>query len=164
MADGSEKKMIFLNAYVIGALVFVTILAILFIAKPLSFFHVRGSSMNPTLHDNDLVLCLNTKKIDYGDIVAFKHENNSMIKRVIGKPGDEINIDSSGNVYRNGKLLEEEYVRMKSLGGIEIKLPYIVPENSYFVLGDNRVDSLDSRLYTIGCIKEKDIVGKILFK
>lgn len=160
-----EKSGFRINAgYVIGTLLFAAILIVIVVMKPLSFFHVRGSSMNPTLYEDDLVFCLNTKNLDYEDIVAFKHNDTIMIKRVIGKGGDSITIDEEGNVYRNDELLEEEYVEKKGRGNPDVEYPYLVPENTYFVLGDNRTDSLDSRNIIIGSVKEVDIIGKILFK
>lgn len=160
-----ENRKFHLNiGYVIGTLLFLIILAILLIAKPLSFFHVRGSSMSPTLHEDDLVFCFNTKDLDYGDIIAFKHNDQNMIKRVIGKGGDSITMDEVGNVYRNDELLTEEYVSEKGLGNSDIVFPYEVPDNTYFVLGDNRTDSLDSRNVIIGAVKKVDVIGKILFK
>ena len=87
-----------------------------------------------------------------------------MIKRVIGKGGDRITIDEEGNVYRNGELLDEEYVSMKGKGNSDIVYPYLVPDNTYFVLGDNRTDALDSRNIIVGSVKKVDVIGKILFK
>lgn len=120
--------------------------------------------MNPTLYEDDLVFCLNTKELKYGDLIAFKHNDENMIKRVIGKGGDRITIDEEGNVYRNGELLDEEYVSMKGKGNSDIVYPYLVPDNTYFVLGDNRTDSLDSRNIIVGSVKKVDVIGKILFK
>lgn len=159
-----EKKFRINVGYIIGTLFFLSILAVILFMKPLSFFHVRGSSMNPTLYEDDLVFCLNTKELDYGEIIAFKHNDTTMIKRVIGKGGDSITIDELGNVYRNDELLEEEYVSKKGMGNPDIDYPYLVPENTYFVLGDNRTDSLDSRNIIIGAVKKADVVGRILFK
>jgi len=74
-----------------------------------------------------------------------------------------IDIDDDGNVYVNGKLLDEPYVKEKAKGVCDIDFPFRVPEGSYFMIGDHRETSIDSRSSTIGCISQDEIVGKILF-
>ena len=77
--------------------------------------------------------------------------------------GDEI-IDEEGKVYVNEKLLDEPYLKERNLGQTDIKFPYQVPEGSYFILGDDRATSIDSRNSIIGCVNEDDIIGKVIFK
>ena len=84
-----------------------------------------------------------------------------MIKRIIAIPQDKVDIKEDGTVYVNDIKLTEPYLNNKCLGEADIPFPYIVPENSYFVLGDNRSSSLDSRHTPIGTIKEQDIIGKV---
>ena len=98
-----------------------------------------------------------------GDLCAFSHSNKILIKRVIGLPGDEITVDDDGTVYINGYALEEPYVSEKGFGECDIEFPYTVPENEYFVMGDHRQSSIDSRSTAIGCIPYDQIMGKILF-
>lgn len=86
------------------------------------------------------------------------------MKRVIANPGDWVNIDEDGNVYVNGTLLEEPYVTEKALGQCNLELPYQVPDERYFVMGDDRAVSLDSRNTAIGCISEEQVLGKIIFR
>ena len=86
------------------------------------------------------------------------------MKRVIGKEGDEIEIDEEGNVFVNGEKLKEDYIREQSLGKCELEFPYRVPEGMTFVLGDNRAISVDSRIRSIGCVEEEQIVGKAVFR
>ena len=87
-----------------------------------------------------------------------------MVKRVIGDSGDWIDIDESGNVYVNQKKIDEPYIMDKAKGECNIELPYQVPENKIFVMGDNRSVSIDSRNTAVGCVAEEQIVGKIVFR
>ena len=86
------------------------------------------------------------------------------MKRVIGSPGDWINIDDEGNVSINGVLLEEGYVTDKSLDPTDIDYPYQVPENRFFVLGDHRNASIDSRSSVVGCVTREQLIGKVFFR
>lgn len=127
-------------------------------------FQISGSSMAPTLDNGDFVVSVKTKKLNTGDIIAFYHGNKILVKRVIASAGEWVVIDKSGNVYVNGELLEEEYVKELYHGESDIKYPYQVPAESWFVLGDNRKVLVDSRNNEIGSVKNDDIIGKILFR
>lgn len=124
---------------------------------------IYGSSMSSTLVDGDIVIALKTTKLKRGDICAFRYEDRILCKRVIGLEGDVIDIDKEGTVFINGEMLDEPYLKGKSLGDCNITFPFTVPADSYFVLGDNRRTSLDSRNTVIGCIPEEDVVGRLLF-
>ncbi len=78
--------------------------------------------------------------------------------------GDQIEIDGDGNVFVNGRMLEEPYLAAKSLGKCELDFPFEVPEGMFFVLGDNRAISIDSRNKTIGCVEKEQIVGRVAFR
>ena len=95
---------------------------------------------------------------------CFTYQNKLLIKRVIGQPGDKINIDENGNVFVNDELLQEPYVTGKALGECDISFPCYVTDNHYFVLGDQRATSIDSRSSVIGLVSEEYIVGKIFFR
>jgi len=125
---------------------------------------IYGKSMNPTLIEKDIVLCIKKSNFKRGDIIAFYYNNKILIKRVIGVSSDWINIDKEGNVYVNDILLEESYIKEKSYGESDIKYPYQVPDDSYFILGDERKTSIDSRNKQVGTIRKEDIIGKIIFK
>lgn len=86
-----------------------------------------------------------------------------MLKRVIDISNDKINIDKGGNIILNNNKLTEPYILEKIKVSIDIELPYIVPENSYFVLGDNRNNFLDSKNIPIGSIKKEQIIGVVIF-
>ena len=130
---------------------------------------VSGSSMVPTLRDGDKMIVSDLfYKPKYGDIVVFKTDqydpDRALVKRVIANSGQWVDIDKAGNVYVDGVLLNEPYVSDKALGECNIKLPYQVPENRIFVMGDHRSVSVDSRSTTVGCVAEEQIVGKLLFR
>jgi len=125
---------------------------------------IYGKSMSPTLTEKDIVLCIRKTNFKRGDIIAFYYNNKILIKRVIGISSDWINIDEEGNIYVNNILLEEPYIKEKYYGESDIEYPYQVPEESYFVLGDERTSSIDSRSTIIGTVPKENIIGKIIFK
>lgn len=144
------------------ALITVAAVAVLVATLWLPVLEIYGSSMVPTLTDGQIVLSLKTDKLETGQVVAFYYNNKILVKRVIAQPGDWVNIDAEGNVYVNGAVLEEPYVSDKALGECDIGLPYQVPENRVFVMGDHRSTSIDSRNTAVGCITEDQIVGRLV--
>lgn len=125
---------------------------------------VFGSSMTPTLYEGNVVITVKTSSLKPGDVIAFYYNNSVLVKRLIGMPGDWIDIDEEGNVYLNGELLDEPYVDQKALGECNIELPCQVPENRVFVLGDHRSVSIDSRNTSIGFIPKEQLVGRIALR
>lgn len=125
---------------------------------------ISGTSMIPTINEGDIVLSIKTKNLDTKDIVAFYHGNKILVKRIIATPGSWVNITEEGYVYVNDELLNESYVNNISLGNTDIEFPYQVPEDSYFILGDERETSIDSRNSIIGSIKKENIIGKVFFR
>ena len=145
-------------------LVTVAAIAVLVATLWLPVLQIYGTSMTPTLQDGEIILSVKTSDFEPGDIVSFYYNNKILIKRVIARPGEWVNIDETGTVYVNDVPLQEPYLTEKSLGDCNISLPYQVPDGKYFVMGDHRSTSVDSRNTTVGCVAQEQIVGKILFR
>lgn len=148
----------------IYALITVAAVAVLVATLWLPVMQTYGSSMAPTLNNGEIIFSVKTKELDQGDIVAFYYNNKVLVKRVIAGPGDWVDIDADGTVYVNQRMLEEPYLTEKSLGDADIELPYQVPDGKYFVMGDHRATSADSRHTAVGCVAIEQIVGKIIFR
>ena len=147
-----------------NALLVVAAVAALIATLVLPVLQIAGTSMEPSLNDGDIVLLAKTNRLESGDLCAFYYSNKILIKRVIGIPGDYIWISKDGTVYVNNEELIEPYVSEKALGECDLEFPYQVAENYYFMMGDQRATSIDSRSSVIGCIPEDQMIGKILFK
>lgn len=145
-------------------LIVVAAVAVLVATIWMPVLQIYGGSMTPTLNEGDIVVSIKGSDFQPGDLVAFYLGNKILVKRCIAGPGQWVNIDEDGNVYVDDKLLEEPYLTEKSLGGSNIELPYQVPDNRYFCMGDHRSTSVDSRHKEIGCVSEEQIVGKIVFR
>lgn len=164
-----EKEKAVLNTVIWFAAVFaLSWFLVTFVAQRTD---VNGTSMYPTLEDGDQLIA---DKITYRfrdperfDIIIFPYkyaENTYFIKRIIGLPGETVRIDEQGNIYINGEILEEDYgyetIQYAGLAAQEIQLG----DDEYFVLGDNRNVSEDSRYADVGNIKREDIVGRALIR
>ncbi len=146
------------------SLVVVAAVSVLIAMLLLPVLQISGTSMTESLQDKDIVVALNTSKYKTGDIIAFYYNNNILVKRVIAASGDWVNIDKDGNVYVNDELLDEPYISEKALGDCNITLPYQVPDERCFVMGDHRATSIDSRNTAVGCVSNDMVIGKILFR
>lgn len=123
----------------------------------------KESSMIPTFHNNDIAVVEKITKfwdLDREDIIVFRHEDKDLVKRIIGTPGDTIQI-VNGIIYINNEIYEDTYKKEDFLYAGIAKSEITLKENEYFVLGDNRNYSMDSR--DIGVINKKSIIGKVLF-
>lgn len=130
----------------------------------LPILQIYGTSMTPTLSEGEIVVSVKGMDFQTGDLISFYVGNKLLVKRYIAGPGQWVDIDADGNVYVDDVPIEEPYVSEKALGDCNIELPYQVPESRYFVLGDHRISSVDSRNTAVGCIGDDQIVGKIVFR
>ncbi len=148
-------------------LIMTILLGFLFTAILLSrsvVFKVQDSDMAPALKEKDLLIKGKAKDLQYGDLVIVEHEGTTMVRRVIAQGNDWVDFDRNGNLYVNNRVMLEEYLDAKSLGSCDIDLPYQVPERQYFLLADERENSMDSRRKDFGCYPLSEIKGKILFR
>lgn len=148
----------------ICTLVVVAAIAILVATLWMPVLQIYGNSMTPTLQDGEIILSAKTSEFEPSDVIAFYYNNKILVKRVICGPGDWIDIDRDGTVYVNDVLLNEPYLVEKALGECDISLPFQVPDGRWFVMGDHRSTSVDSRSTTVGCVSDEQIVGKVMFR
>lgn len=148
----------------IYTLITVAAISVLVATLWLPVLQIYGSSMTPTLTNGEIIITAKTSEFKPGDITAFYYNNKILVKRIICGPGDWIDIDEDGTVSVNEVRLEEPYLTEKALGDCNIELPFQVPDGRYFVMGDHRSTSVDSRNTAVGCVAQEQIVGKILFR
>lgn len=144
------------------ALVTVAAAAVLVATLFMPVLRIYGSSMTPTLHEGNVVVTWKASSFETGDIVSFYYNNKVLVKRVIAGPGSWVDITEDGVVTVNGEPIDEPYVSELALGECDIEMPYQVPDGRYFVMGDHRATSVDSRSSAIGCVSEEQVVGKVL--
>ena len=155
------KKTLWSTIYI---LIVVAAIAVLISSIICPVMQITGESMTPTLNENEIVVLVKVKTLRPGDLVGFSWNNKTLIKRVIATPGDWVVIDKDGTVFVNEVALQENYVEERSLGECDLTFPFQVPESCYFVLGDHRATSVDSRSSVIGSVNENQIFGKGWFR
>ncbi len=148
----------------VAILIVVAALAVLVATLWMPVLRIYGNSMVPTLEDGQIVISVKSRSYQSGDIVAFYYGNKLLIKRYIAGPSDWVDVDEDGNVFVNQKELTEPYIQKKAYGETNIKLPYQVPDERYFVMGDNRDVSIDSRNTSVGCVSSEQMVGQVVFR
>ena len=159
-----KSKYIKILTSTIYALVIISAVSALVATLIMPVIQISGSSMSTTFNEGEIVVSFKTKNLESGDVIAFYHGNKILVKRVIASAGSYVNMDEEGHVYVDGNKLNENYIKDFSLSEVDIELPYQVPDGHWFVLGDNRDDSVDSRNSEIGSISQDDIIGKIIFR
>lgn len=145
-------------------LITVAAVAVLVATLWLPVLQIYGNSMTPTLQNGDIVFSLKSSDFEQGDVIAFYYNNKILVKRVIARPADWVDISDDGTVSVNGVVLDEPYVVEKAYGDTNIELPYQVPDGKVFVMGDHRSTSVDSRNTAVGCVAQEQVVGKIIFR
>ena len=138
--------------------------AILVATLWLPVLQIFGSSMTPTLQEGEIVVSVKANTMSPGDVVAFYYGNKVLIKRYIAGPGSWVDIKEDGTIYVDEQPLDEPYIVNKAFGICDLELPYQVPEETYFLVGDERETSVDSRHSSVGCISKEEIVGKIIYR
>ena len=168
--EGELKRVRYKSRYrsvlrsTIYSLITVAAIAVLITTLWFPVLRVYGNSMTPTLQNGEIIFTVKMSEFEPGDIISFYYNNKILIKRVIARSGEWVNMDADGNVYVNETLLDEPYLDEKAFGDCNIELPYQVPEGRVFVMGDHRSTSVDSRNSAVGCVAQEQIVGKILFR
>ena len=168
--EGELKRVRYKSRYrsvlrsTIYSLITVAAIAVLITTLWFPVLHVYGNSMTPALQNGEIIFTVKMSEFEPGDIISFYYNNKILIKRVIARSGEWVNMDADGNVYVNETLLDEPYLDEKAFGDCNIELPYQVPEGRVFVMGDQRSTSVDSRNSAVGCVAQEQIVGKILFR
>ncbi len=147
----------------LAVLLSVAAIAVLVATFLLPVMRVYSNAMKPTIGENEIVVAIKTKNPQRGDVVAFYYNNRILVRRIIGMPGDLVTVDQFGNVEVNSKRYVEPYVFQRSVGTADVEFPVLVPDDGWFVMGDNRLESVDSRNSVIGCVSEEELIGKILF-
>ena len=148
----------------IGTFIVVAALAVIvaFIFLPVLRI-TNGHNMEPGFQPGDIVLLTKNDEVNNGEICAFYFNNKLLLRRVIAREGDKVEIDEKGYVKVNGEFLEEDgYISEHALGQCDIDFPFRVPAGQLFVMGDNRDYALDSRATNFGCISREEIFGKPL--
>lgn len=163
--DRVKYKRRYINVFksTVYTLVVVAAFAVLVATLWMPVLQIYGSSMTPTIEEGQIVVSVKSKNFEQGDLVAFYIGNKLLVKRIIATPSDYVLVDENGTVFVNGEELDEPYVSEKAFGECDIEYPYQVPDSKYFLMGDHRKTSIDSRISAVGCISDEEIVGKILF-
>lgn len=143
-------------------LVITTIILLNLFTHVFQIVRYSGNGMEPNLSSGQILLLKKTQDVEEGDVIAFYYNNQVLVRRAICHSGKQISISEDGTVLVNNQPIEENYLTEKSIGQCNIEFPYHVQENSFFVMGDNRVIAMDSRLKEIGVVSIDRIIGKVL--
>ncbi len=162
--ENSKKEYNRVLRSTIFVLLVVTAAAVIVAVLMFPVLEIKGDAMTTTLRNGDFIVTGKAQEYERGDIIAFYYNNTLLVKRIIAKGGDEVDIGEDGSVTVNGQPISEPYVAEKTRGDCTVTLPYSVPKDEFFVLGDNRAQSVDSRNTALGAVTQDLIVGKLLFR
>lgn len=155
---GSRAPLIAAGAVLAAAIVLLNLFTYQF-----AVVRYYGDGMAPALENGQLLLLRRTSRARQGDVIAFYYNNRLLVRRVVAAGGTQVSVDSDGVVTVNGAALEELYLTERSAGQCSQEFPCFVPPDSFFVMGDNRTEAMDSRLKEIGTVPADRILGKVLF-
>lgn len=162
--DSRRQRILRIVLSTIGTLLTAAAIVVLLATLVFPTLRIYGESMSPTLEEGEIVVTVKTSSYNTRDIIAFYYNNKILVKRVICGPGDWFNMDEDGTVYVNSVRIEEPYVSEHGFGNCDLELPYQVPDDEYFVMGDQREASVDSRMEQIGCVPKDRIVGRLFLR
>ncbi len=162
----SEQNQKFRRTFRSTIYILITVAAVAILISSLLFpvLKIYGASMSPTLDEGEVVVAVKNASFTTGDVLAFYYNNKILVKRVICGPGDWVDLMEDGTVVVNGVIIDEPYLQEKAFGTCDLELPYQVPEGQYFVMGDHRATSIDSRSTLVGCVAKEQIVGRIVMR
>lgn len=163
-AENHRKEYSRVMRTTVFALLVVTAAAAIVAVLMFPVLQIKGMGMSNTLNSGDVVVAMGCGEYARGDVIAFYFDDTLLVKRVVAVGGDTVDKDDEGNVLVNGTLLDEPYAVGKKDGGWDISLPYQVPAEELFVLGDNREASTDSRTAAMGTVEQDAVVGKLLLR
>ena len=146
------------------ALITAAAVAVLVATLWMPVLRIFGTSMTPTLEEGEIVIAVKDKNLEVGDIIAFYYGNKVLIKRFIAGSGSWVDVREDGTIFVDGKEVDEPYLSKKAFGISDLEYPYQVPEGTYFLVGDERDTSVDSRHSSVGCVDDEQIVGKIVYR
>lgn len=152
----------FFASFIITLIVVAAVVSVL-TTRFFPIMKIEGNSMAPNLENGSVAVAMKTDDLQHGDICCFYSGNTVLCKRIIAVGGEIVNIDANGFVYVDNRVLDEPYVEELDFGGGDVTFPFLVPEHTYFVMGDNRAVSKDSRYSEIGCVAEGQMIGKLVF-
>jgi len=130
----------------------------------IAVLQVNSSGMKPLLEMDEIVLVIRTEALEKNDVIACYHNGTLQIKRIVAVAGEAVSIDADGVVSVNGEELDEPYVAEPNLGDGDIDYPFLIPAGTVFVLGDNRLQSMDSRRSEFGPVSREKILGKVIYR
>lgn len=145
---------------VICCILFIITITTIILVNFFPVYQIHSSAMSPTLIAGDTVICKKGNDYGVGDIVAVKHQDLILIKRIIAEGGDRIIINERGELYINDLLVDEPYA-----SAVESSKIYItqVPQEKWYILNDNRLMQGDSRLNEIGSVSDEEIIGRVIY-
>ncbi len=136
---------------------------VLIIVNLFPVYRIHGSSMEPAISAGDIVICTKGDGYEVGDIVALEFDGKILVKRLVAKGGDWVEIDENGTLYINGEEKNEPYAK-KSENEDNASVPIQVPKGEWYIMGDNRDISGDSRLSEVGTVDDNQIIGKVILR